>query len=168
LALYRRGDHIFFGHAGAMPGFLAVLSWSRSTRTGAAVVTNASTPSLGVQGLGLELAEAAVEAFPAEPQLWRPGETPPAELEGVPGRWWSEGTEWIFRWREGGLEARRDDDPPEQPPSVFEHEAADSYRTVSGRERGERLLVLRDDSGAVSQRRWATSAFTREARVIGG
>jgi CubicO group peptidase (beta-lactamase class C family) len=168
LALFRRGDRIFFGHGGAMPGFLAVLAWSRSTQTGAAVVTNASTPSLGVQRLGLELADAAVDAFPEEPELWQPGEPPPAELEGVLGHWWAEGTEWIFRFTHGRLEARRDDDPPEQPPSVFDREGPDSYRAVSGRERGERLLVLRDEPGVVSELRWATYAFTREPRVIGG
>jgi CubicO group peptidase (beta-lactamase class C family) len=169
LVLYRRGDRILFGHGGAMPGYLALFAFSRPERTGAVVLTNASTPSLAVQQLGLDLAEHALELYPVtpDPQGWRPGESPPDEVAAVLGRWWSEGTEWIFRHRGGKLEARREDDPPLQPPSVFEPEGAGRFRTVSGRERGELLEVRRNASGSVTELRWATYRFTRRPSPFG-
>ena len=40
LELYRRGEHLFVGHGGAMPGHLAGLVVDRKTKIGAAVLTN--------------------------------------------------------------------------------------------------------------------------------
>ena len=42
LELYRRGDRVFVGHGGAMPGFLAAVCVHRPERTGAAVLFNTS------------------------------------------------------------------------------------------------------------------------------
>jgi len=167
VSLYRRGDRILFGHGGAMPGYLAHLACSRTEGIGSAVLTNASTPAHAVQTLGLDLAEKAIELFPAEPELWAPGDPPPPELDGVLGRWWSEGTEFVFRWRGGRLEARLDIDPRERGPSVFEPESPDRYRTVSGRERGEPLVIVRDGDGAVAKLYWATYPFTRDPKTFG-
>lgn len=167
LMLHRRRESIFFGHSGAMPGFLASLAASRKEQVAVAVAANASTPAIGVEELALELAEAAVDAFPTEPELWQPGEAPPPELDGVLGRWWSEGSEFVFRFKGGRLEAVPDGPARITEPAGFEAEAPDRYRTVSGRERGEPLLVLRDDAGAVSELRWATYAFTRQPEVFG-
>ena len=53
-------------------------------------------------------------------------------------------------------------DPSSAPPAVFEEVAPDRYRTVSGRERGEPLVVVRGPDGQVSHLLWATYRVTRE------
>jgi len=166
LMLHRRGERVFFGHSGAMPGFISSLACDRKERVGVAVAANASTPAMGVETLALELAEAALEAYPAETEPWRPGAAPPPELEGVLGHWWSEGTEYVFRYAQGRLEAVAAGLARIKEPAHFEAEAPDRYRTTAGRERGELLLVLRDDGGSVSELRWATYALTREPRTF--
>ena len=166
LQLFRRDDRIFAGHGGAMPGFLAVVAASRKERTGAVVLANSSAAAK-VEVLGLELAVKAAEAFPPEPEPWRVGEAPPPELEKVLGRWWSEGREFVFRWRAGALEATLAEAPPGMPPAVFRREDDDRYRTISGLERGELLRIVRDDDGSVSKLYWATYPFTREAQIFG-
>ena len=167
LMLHRRGERIFFGHSGAMPGFIASLACHGRERVAVAVAANASTPAIGVETLGLELAEAAIEAYPAEPEAWKPGVAPPDELDEVLGRWWSEGTEFVFRFVRGRLEAVAEGPARIAEPAVFAADGPDRYRTVSGRERGEFLLVLRDDAGGVSELRWATYALTRQPQVFG-
>lgn len=167
LQLHRRGDRILFGHGGAMPGFLAGLAGSRREGVAAAVLTNASTPPFAVGELSLDLAEKAIELYPREPDLWRPGEEPPEAIRALLGIWWSEGLEWVFRWRSGRLQAARADGPPGAEPSVFEPDGPDRFRTVAGEERGEPLVVVRDESGTVVKLSWATYPFTREPRVFG-
>jgi hypothetical protein len=71
------------------------------------------------------------------------------------GRWWSEGNEFVFWWEGGTLRARMAAAPPGRPPAVFEQLGDDEFRSVSGRERGERLRV--DGDRMV----WAGYAFTR-------
>lgn len=165
--LVRRGERVWLGHGGGMPGYLAMLLYRQRERAGACVLTNASTPASGVEGLTLDLAEQALELFPPEPEPWRPEQQPPAELEGVLGNWWSEGSQFVFSWRDGKLRARPVEDPRERLVSVFDPEGADRYRTTSGRERGELLRVVRDESGRVEKLYWATYAFTREPQPFG-
>ena len=82
--------------------------------------------------------------------------------------WWSEGDEVIFSWRGGRLEARLATDSAEKEPSVFEQLGGDRFRTVSGRELGELLRVVRDDDGGgVVKLYWATYPFTREPEIFG-
>jgi hypothetical protein len=50
---------------------------------------------------------------------------------------------------------------------VFEPDGEDRFRTVSGRERGERLRVVRDQDGAVAKLYWATYPFTRSPQITG-
>jgi hypothetical protein len=93
----------------------------------------------------------------------------PAELESAVGRWWSEGSEFVFSWRDGRLEARPAPVPagPRAQPSVFEQLGGDRYRTVEGRERGELLRLVRDADGTVVKRYWATYPFERRPKVFG-
>ena len=167
LMLHRREDRILFGHSGAMPGFISSFACDRQRRVGVAVLANASTPAAGVELLALEFADAALEAYAAEPEPWRPSHPPPDQLDGVLGRWWSEGIEFVFSFRAGQLQAEVDGPARIAEPAVFEAEGPDRYRAVSGRERGELLLVLRDESGAVSELRWATYRFTRGPEAFG-
>ena len=166
IQLSRRGERIFAGHTGGFPGFVSMLVYSRRERIGAVLLTNSgSWPKLVDAGLGL--LEAALEELRPEPEPWSPEEPAPGEILPLLGRWWSEGAETIFSWRRGRLEARLATAPRTSEPSVFEPEGEDRFRTVSGRERGELLRVVRDADGAVTKLYWATYPFTRTPEVFG-
>jgi CubicO group peptidase (beta-lactamase class C family) len=167
LQLHRRGDRVLYGHGGAMPGFLACLACSREEDVQACVLTNASTPAAKVEELGLRLAERAIELRPRESGRWQPEQEPPAEVAELLGVWWSEGEEVVFAWREGKLEARLVGAAQRVEPSVFAPDGPGRYRVTAGRERGELLEVVRDDSGAVVKLYWATYPFTRTPRPFG-
>jgi len=89
-----------------------------------------------------------------------------SDLVDLLGSWWGEGTEWIFEWRSGRLEARRPGPKPPVP-ATFDRETEDRYRTVSGREHGELLLITRDEDGTPTKLSWATYAFTRSPAQFG-
>jgi CubicO group peptidase (beta-lactamase class C family) len=166
IELWRRGERIFGGHTGGFPGFLSVLLYSRRDRIGAVLLTNSGRwPKLSATAL--DLAEAALAELAPEREAWTPAEPPPAEILPLIGRWWSEGDETVFSWRDGKLEARPAAAPPEREPSVFEREGEDRFRVVSGRERGELLRVVRDGDGEVVRLYWATYPFTREPELFG-
>jgi CubicO group peptidase (beta-lactamase class C family) len=167
LMLHRRGERVLYGHDGAMPGFLASLVCSRSDDVQACVLANASTPSVEVTELAFGLAERAIELHPREPEAWRGHEAPPDEIAELLGVWWSEGDQAVFGWRDGHLEAQFVGASARVKPSVFEQEGPGRYRVASGRERGERLEVVRDDSGAVVKLYWATYPFTRSPQLFG-
>jgi CubicO group peptidase (beta-lactamase class C family) len=166
IELWRRGERVYGGHTGGFPGFLSIVLYSRRDKIGAVLLTNSGTwPKLSATGL--DLAEAALDELAPERERWTPEGAPPAEILPLLGRWWSEGDETIFSWRDGKLEARFAAAPPEREPSVFEQEAEDRFRVVSGRERGEVLRVVRDDQGEVVRLYWATYPFTRAPEIFG-
>jgi hypothetical protein len=111
--------------------------------------------------LARRLVLATREELPDAPTEWRPEPGPPSELASVLGRWWSEGAEFVFTWEAGHLEARLA--APKRPPqpSIFEPLGDDVFRTVAGREQGELLRLVRDESGTVVKLYWATYPFTR-------
>ena len=166
IELWRRGERVFGGHTGGFPGFVSILVYSRRDRIGAVVLTNSGSWD-SLSKTGIDLAEAALEELPSVLEPWVPDEAPPAEIEPLLGRWWSEGSETIFGWRDGQLEARLAGAPAERAPSVFEPEGRDRYRVVSGRERGEVLTLVRDGDGAVVRLYWATYPFAREPETFG-
>jgi hypothetical protein len=145
-----------------MPGFLASLEYHRETRTGSVVLTNSGS-NAPVDTLGVELAAAAAKAYPVEETPWRPVGPPPAELDGVLGRWWSEGEELVLQLRGEELQVPG---APGEPPSTFRREDVDRYRTVTGKLRGELLLVERDQSSAPVKLWWATYPLTREPETF--
>jgi CubicO group peptidase (beta-lactamase class C family) len=167
LMLLREGDRIFVGHSGAMPGFLAGLAISPKERSGAVVLVN-SGAGVKIEELTRKLAVAAADAYPPEPEPWRPVDGVPRELEPLLGRWWSEGTEFVIRYRSGKLEARAAEAPATAPPAVFEPDGADRFRGVSGPEQGEPLEVVRSSDGAVEKLYWATYPMTRTPQSFGG
>ena len=160
LMLFRDGERIFAGHSGGMNGFLANVAWETRGETGAVLLVNA-TASFPVEATGLELAVKAAELVAPQPEPWRPGDGPPAELDGVLGNWWTEGWEFVLAFRAGKLEARRVGSLVD--PAVFERVERDRYRTVSGRERGELLEILRDGEGRPVKLTWATYPLTRSS-----
>ncbi|NUT54384.1 MAG: beta-lactamase family protein [Thermoleophilia bacterium] len=161
LELYRRGEHLFVGHGGAMPGHLAGLVVGRKTGIGAAVLTNTGAGA-SPEKLALDLASAAIAALPAAADAWEPGETAPAELEPLLGPWWTEGHQIVLSWRKGRLEAKLLGGVPGRDTSVFEPDGDDRFRSVEGRERGELLRVMRDGNGDVEKLYFATYPMRRE------
>lgn len=166
LQLVRSGDRVFVGHSGGMPGFLSNVCVSRRDKIGAVVFANSSA-AIDPSVIALKLAETAIEQLPAEPEAWQPGEAPPPELAGALGRWWSEGTEFLFRFHDGRLEARWTGSPEWFPWSVFEPLGDDRFRTTTGRERGELLRLVRDEDGTVTRMSWATYPLTRAPETFG-
>src|SRR3954451_12468119 len=69
------------------------------------------------------------------------GEPPPAEVEPLLGIWFMEGSQLVFRWRDGQLQAKFADSPDFMPPAVFERESETRWRIVSGWEHGELLRI---------------------------
>jgi CubicO group peptidase (beta-lactamase class C family) len=167
LMLLREGDRILVGHLGSMPGFLAGLALSPNERSGAVVLVNSGS-GVKMDELTRKLAVAAAEAYPPEPDAWRPDGSVPAELEPLLGRWWSEGSELVISCRGGRLELRSADAPAQAPATVFAPDGADRFRGVSGPEEGEPLEVIRRDDGSVEKIYWATYPMTRTPRSFSG
>jgi len=160
LELYRRGERVFAGHGGAMPGFLAGVCIHRPERTGAAVLCNTSTGA-DPEKLALDLAEAALDELPRAPQPWRPDGGAPADVAPMLGRWWSEGNELVLSWQGGRLRLEVVDGPPGLRVSWLRQEGDDRWRIEEGRELGELLRVVRDDGGAPAKLYVATYPLTR-------
>jgi CubicO group peptidase (beta-lactamase class C family) len=170
LILVNQGDRVIHvGHDGAMPGFLAAAYGRRGGQAPPALgvaVLGASGTASQVFDLPHALLAAAVEHDPAEIEPWRPGAPAPEHLRPVLGRWWGEGFEYVFFWRDGALRARAVDAPADRPPAVFEEVGPDLLRTVSGREVGELLRLTRDPAGEVVRMHWATYRFTRRQETF--
>ena len=161
LELYRRGERVFVGHGGAMPGHLAGLVVERRTKVGAAVLTNTGAGAWP-EKLALDLTVAAIEALPPEAEQWRAGEPAPTEIEPLLGPWWTEGHQIVVGWRKGRLEAKLLGGVAGRDTSYFEPEGAGRFRCVEGRERGELLLVVRSGDGVVEKLYFATYPLRRE------
>ncbi len=164
--LLRSGDRIYVGHTGGMPGHITGLFTHRQSATSGVALMN-STSAPDPAALAVDLANHVLEHDPADPEPWAPGTAVPEELAGVIGRWYSEGTPFVFSVRQGRLEARGALMPEHKPPSVFEKVDDDLYRTVSGRETGELLRITRDEHGEVVKLNWATYPVTRKALAFG-
>jgi CubicO group peptidase (beta-lactamase class C family) len=167
LELYRRGERIFVGHGGAMPGFLAGLCVHRPERTGAAVLLNTGARA-EPETLALDLAEATLEAWPQSPEPWRPDEGAPGDVAPLLGRWWSEGSELALSWSDGRLRLEVVDGPVGRSVSWLVPEGDDRWRIVEGRELGELLRVVRDDDGTPVKLYVATYPVTRVPAAFAG
>jgi CubicO group peptidase (beta-lactamase class C family) len=160
LGLRRDGERILAGHGGSMPGFIGQLFFSARDKVVAAALTNESQAGLGE--LGVALVGTTVEEWPVAAEPWRIGEPPPADVVPLLGIWFMEAAQLVFRWQEGKLEARFHGSLDWQPSSVFERDADDRWRTVSGPEQGEALRIQRAEDGSVARLVWAGYPVTRE------
>lgn len=154
----RRGDRVFVGHGGAMPGFLTGLRVRRAERVGAIVFANTTS---GAESLVLatDLIEAVIDAEPAIAEAWVP-EQESVALADVVGQWWSEGSPIVFFVRDGELWSRLSDGDPLSE-TRYAAEGTDRFRAVQGRERGEVLELVRGAGGEVDRMYFATYAVTR-------
>ena len=77
-------------------------------RSGAAALTNSGTRG-DMDLFAIALAAKARELWPQPIEPWRPEQEPPADVRAILGRWWSEGSEFVFWWEGGTLkrEGRR-------------------------------------------------------------
>ena len=165
--LLRSGSkRTWVGHTGGLPGQVSGVFTHRESGTGAIVLMNTSTAP-DPAAFALALGDHVLDHDPVEDEPWRPGTQVPEQLAPLLGRWFSEGAGFTFSVREGRLEARADAAPADKAPSVFEALDDSTFRTVSGRERGELLRVTRDASGAVVKLNWATYLVTREPLGFG-
>jgi CubicO group peptidase (beta-lactamase class C family) len=166
LILFPQGGRAMHaGHDGAMPGFLAGVHFRRGKKIGAAVLGSSGTAG-AICAAPHQLLAASLEQDPLAVEPWKPGEPAPQEFASALGRWWSEGSEFIFSWRSGHLEARAASAPADKPPAVFAVEGPELLRSIAGREIGERLELTRDPSGRVVFMRWATYRVTRDQETF--
>jgi CubicO group peptidase (beta-lactamase class C family) len=156
--LVRSGDRIHAGHRGAMPGYLSGLRVSRSQGVGVFVV---ATTTAGAEPgpLATRLLDLVLDALPRVRPAWTP-EQPHPDLAELLGSWWSEGEELVLEVRQGELWMRvASGSPVDDTRFVREDEA--TFRAVAGRERGERLELVRGADGALTKLYFATYAVTR-------
>jgi hypothetical protein len=160
LMLFNRNGKIFGGHGGAMAGHLAGAFVNRKAQVGAAALTNSGTRG-DMEQFAISLAEQAMELWPEPIEPWRPEEDPPDDVRALLGRWWSEGSEFVFWWERGALQAKVVGTPPGRAETTFERDG-EGWRAAVGRERGERLRV---EGGQLV---WAGYAFTRAQQPFTG
>ncbi len=165
--LHAGGSGMLVGHTGSMPGFLAGCFVDRSRRTGAVVLTNATTglvPAELVVGLLDELER-------SEPTLvspWVPTAEVPAELTDVLGVWHWGNTPFVFSMNGDRLVAERAGE------EKYTFAVVDGRIIgTSGYHAGEELTVVRRPDGSVGHLDVATFIYTRtpydpEAPVPGG
>ncbi|GAA0576767.1 beta-lactamase family protein [Kribbella sandramycini] len=159
--LFRRGDRVFVGHDGGMPGHITSTFVHRESGTaGIALQSSTSAPAPALLATDLLIAALENDPLPIEP--WTPGTSVPAELTGVLGTWFSEGSPFVFSVQGGKLQAKSPAAAEHQAPAVFEQISTDTYRGVSGREVGELLTITRDAAGVPVKLHWATYLCTRE------
>ncbi|MEU4606881.1 serine hydrolase domain-containing protein [Kribbella sp. NPDC023972] len=164
--LLRRGDRIFVGHDGGMPGHITSTFVHRPSGTaGIALQSSTSAPAPSALATDLIIKVLEDDPLPAEP--WVPGTTVPPELAGVLGTWFSEGSPFVFSVKGGRLQAKSPAAAEHLAPAVFDRVSEDVYRTVSGRETGELLRITRDADGVPVKLHWATYLCTREPLAFG-
>ena len=155
----RRGDRVYVGHGGAMPGYLTGLRVRRKEGLAAVVFANTTSAAMPLT-LATDLVESVLDAEPTLASAWVP-EAPRPELDELLGLWWSEGSPLTFFVRDGELWSRLSDDDPLSE-TRYAADGTDRYRAVAGRERGEVLQVVRTPDGSVEKLYFATYAVTRQ------
>ena len=158
LQLWRRGERVYVGHGGSMPGYLAVLAVHRPSRTGVVAFANAyGLRGTGASarsawtlldavldaraGAGRAVAAGAPRRRPRSAELMRPLVVDGPRVRGP-------------RWRRRGRAGR---DPLTGPPvtvAVHAPRRPDRWRGRSGDER------RRDPAGAPRRRRRGRSRWT--------
>lgn len=159
--LLRRGDRLFVGHDGGMPGHITSTFVHRESGTAGIALfgaTSSPAPSL----LATDLITKVLEDDPLAVEPWVPGVAVPDELAGVIGTWFTEGHPFDFSVKDGQLQAKAPGAPEHMRPAIFTRISEDLYRTTSGRETGELLRIHRTPDGTPEKLHWATYLCTRQ------
>lgn len=162
LSLERRSERVLAGHTGAMPGFQSALILDADSATVVVALANA-THGMPLGELAIDLTLEAISGLTAPPTpVWEPAPPCAPDAAVLLGSWWSESEEIVFRWGSDGLHAFMATDPASSD-THFALEAPGRFRAISGRLKGELLLVTEssDDQVAVH---WATYPLTRTPR----
>jgi CubicO group peptidase (beta-lactamase class C family) len=163
LQLWRRGERVFIGHTGSMPGYLAVLAVHRPSRTGVVAFANAYNLQDNTIGdLGLDILDAVLDREPVRIAPWRPGAAPPPEVEPLTGRWWWMGREFEAAWDDPARELVITGVGGEGDEWRLRQQSADRWRCRSGMNDGELLTVRRNRTGGITALEIATNFFTRD------
>lgn len=161
LELYRRGERVFVGHGGSMPGYVAILAVHRPARTG--IVGYANAYGFPIGQLGLSALVEVLDREPRPPAPWRPAAPPPPEAAELCGRWWWMGLAHDATWDGAELVMSR----AGREPWRFRPAGTDRWRCHSGANDGEILVVHRDTAGRVATIDIATFVFSRDAGQLG-
>lgn len=166
--LFPGGSGSLAGHSGSMPGFLAACLVDLPRRTGAVVLTNATTGASPV-ALAVDLLEELEDCEPTLPQPWRPAPPLPAALAGVPGVWHWGNTAFVLGVEGPDLVARRNGE------EAYRFRVDTDGRVIgrSGYHAGEELRIVRGPDGTVRHLEVATFVYTRtpydpDAPIPGG
>lgn len=162
--LWRRGERVYTGHTGSMPGYLAVLAVHRSTRTGVVAFANAyGMTGTSIAEVGHELLAAVLDREPARTEIWRPGAgAPPPYVAELCGVWWWMGGAFAVGWDPRTRElVVTPQGRAGVPPWRFVEDSPDRWRGRSGMNDGEILRVRRDADGTANALDIATFVFTR-------
>jgi D-alanyl-D-alanine carboxypeptidase len=153
--LGRGGSGMLVGHTGSMPGFLAACFVDRPRRTGAVVLSNATT-GLAPGELARDLLEELERCEPTLPSPWRPTTEVPEILDGVLGVWHWGNTPRVVALDGGEVVMTRNG-------VVLERFELRGHSLVGteGYHAGETLHVVRRDDGSVSHLECATFVYTR-------
>ena len=145
----------YAGHTGSVPGFLASLFVDRTTRQGSVLLAN------GFSGASMEAVPGVLlgDDVPPEADPWRPNDSVPDAVAGVPGLWFWGNSALELRWHHGVLRLTEPDDPDDA--YEFEVRADGSIVGTLGYHRGETLHVHRREDGSVSHLVCATFVYTR-------
>jgi CubicO group peptidase (beta-lactamase class C family) len=162
LQLWRRGERVYSGHTGSMPGYLAVLATHRRSQTGVVAFANSySLVGSGIGLLGLSIMDAVLDGETAPPRPpWRPRAAPPPEVEPLCGRWWWMGLEYEVRWEAATSELLMRE-LRGRGHWRFARDGEDRWRGQTGEQAGEVLVVSRDDFDTPTTLDIATFIFTR-------
>ncbi len=159
----RRGERVYVGHGGAMPGFLTGLRVRRPDKVGVIAFAN-STAGAATIALASDLLELILDEAPTLPAAWVPEQEHP-DFEELLGSWWSEGEELVLEVRRGQLWMRVPGATATDE-TRFARESDTSFRAVQGRERGELLELVRGADGALQKMYFATYAVTRSPKAF--
>jgi CubicO group peptidase (beta-lactamase class C family) len=163
LELYRRGERVYIGHGGSMPGYQAILVIHRPSRTGIVAYANAYTMhGKGLGGLADAMMATVLDNEPQPVEPWQPAAGEPgAEVLELLGRWWWMGREYELRHDAATGELVMHGVTRVRRPVRFRREGKDSWRGRSGENDGEVLQVLRGEDGTPTQLDIATFVFSR-------
>jgi CubicO group peptidase (beta-lactamase class C family) len=151
LRLHADDPHLFVGHTGSMPGFLAGLFVDRDRRIGAVTLANATYGRCAMVPLDLLRTVATFE--PVLPPEWLP-EPPLAQGEELLGHWYWGNTPLTMTVAAGILQLSG------AMSSRFSPLGPDLYRGLDGYFAGEKLRVVREN-GQLSHLNLATFILTR-------